>query len=93
MSAPQIDEPQRSRLRLWIALVVTAVAVPLLVIDNLPAGDDDADGTATTVLVVPPSSVPDGRPSTGPVKGASVVTSSTTSSTVPLTITTTTVPA
>ena len=83
------DEPGRRRL--WIALAVTLVAVPLLVLDNLP--DDDADGASTTSLgVVAPSEAPDERAPAGPAKGISVVTSSTTSSTVPLTTTTTAVP-
>lgn len=78
------------RRRLLIALGVTAVAAPLLVIDNLPG--DGADTTTTTLGIVAPSVAPDDRPETGPAKGISVVTSSTTSSTEPIVITTTTVP-
>lgn len=89
MVEPIVPVPQNGRRRLWIALAVTAVAVPLLVIDNLPGGTDVAD-TSTTLRSVSPVMAPLDRPATGPVKGASVVTSSTTSSTVPITVTTTT---
>jgi hypothetical protein len=89
-----VAEPEapvhRERRRLWIALAVTAVAAPLLVLDNLPADAED-DETVTTLRVVAPSQAPDDRPETGPPKGVSVVTSSTTSSTEPIVITTTTV--
>lgn len=85
---------QRARRRrgLWIALVVTAVAVPLIVIDNLP-GDEPEEDPLEEVRIVTPVDVPRDRPETGPVKGVSVVTSSTTSSTLPITTTTTTIPA
>ena len=87
MSEPTLGPDHAGRRRLLIALAVTLVAVPLLVLDNLP--DDDGGGSTTTSLgVVAPSEIPDERPETGPAKGISVVTSSTTSSTVPLTTTT-----
>ncbi|WP_436793175.1 hypothetical protein [Actinospongicola halichondriae] len=82
---------QRARRRrgLWIALAVTAVAVPVLVIDNLPGSDPEPD-PLTEVRIVTPSDVPRDRAESGPRKGVSVVTSSTTSSTLPITTTTTT---
>ncbi len=90
MTEPEVPV-RHVRRRLWIALAVTAAAVPLLVLDNLP--NDAHDGkTVTTRRVVAPISVPTDRPVTGPVKGVSVVTSSTTSSTQPIVITTTTLP-
>ncbi len=89
MAEPIVPVPHHGRRRLWIALAVTAAAVPLLVIDNLPGRTDTAD-TPTTVRVVAPVIAPIDRPATGPTKGVSVVTSSTTSSTLPITITTTT---
>lgn len=90
MVEPIVPAPPDGRRRLWIALAVTAVAVPVLVYDNLP-GDDASGDTPTTVRVVAPVIVPLDRPATGPVKGVSVVTSSTTSSTLPITTTTTTI--
>lgn len=79
------------RRRLWVAVAATMVAVPLLVLDNLTADPGDASGTtASTSGAVATVVVPHDRPETGPVKGISVVTSSTTSSTVPLTLATTT---
>ena len=89
MTEPEVVPVAPQRRRLWIALAVTAVAVPLLVLDNLPA-DADGDETITTRRVVAPVSVPPERPESGPAKGVSVVTSSTTSSTLPIIITTTT---
>lgn len=89
MSEPD-SAPEPGRRRLWVALAVTAVAIPLLALDNLP-GDSESDDPTTTG-VVEPVSVPADRPESGPTKGVSVVTSSTTSSTVPITITTTTLP-
>ena len=79
------------RRRLWVAVAATMVAVPLLVLDNLTAdaGDGPDRGTPTTGAVLTVV-VPHDRPETGPAKGISVVTSSTTSSTVPLTLATTT---
>lgn len=80
------------RRRLWVAVAATMVAVPLLLLDNLTADADDeptgtnSSGTRAVVTVV----VPLDRPETGPAKGISVVTSSTTSSTVPITAATTT---
>ena len=80
------------RRRLWVAVAATMVAVPLLLLDNLTAdADDDPAGTTSVdkragVTVV----IPLDRPETGPAKGISVVTSSTTSSTVPITAATTT---
>ncbi len=90
MTEPERATSARSR-RLWIALAITAVAVPLLVIDNLPA-DDTADEPGSPSGIVTPASIPADRPTTGPDKGVSVVTSSTTSSTLPIVITTTTLP-
>ena len=90
MAEPEVPV-HRERRRLWVALAVTAVAVPLLVLDNLPSDADD-DEPVTTARVVTASLAPDDRPETGPPKGLSVVTSSTTSSTEPIVITTTTAP-
>lgn len=82
---------RRRRLGLWIALAITAIAVPFVVMDNLPGGDDDGSDPLNQVRVVTPvEAVPSDRPETGPAKGVSVVTSSTTSSTLPITTTTTT---
>ncbi len=81
----------RRRRGLWIALAVTAVAVPLLVVDNLP-DDEPTPDPLNEVRIVTPSDVPRDRSEIGPVKGISVVTSSTTSSTLPITTTTTTLP-
>lgn len=79
------------RRRLWVAVVATMVAAPLLVLDNLTADPGDASGTeAPATRPVATVVVPHDRPETGPVKGISVVTPSTTSSTVPLTLATTT---
>ncbi len=90
MTEPEVPV-RHVRRRLWIALAVTAAAIPLLVLDNLPTHAHD-DKTVTTRQVVAPISVPRDRPVTGPVKGVSVVTSSTTTSTQPIVITTTTLP-
>lgn len=89
MTEPEVAVHHGPR-RLWIALAVTAVAVPLLVLDNLDSGPSRDE--TTTTRVVTPVSVPEDRPESGPVKGISVVTSSTTSSTQPIVITTTTLP-
>lgn len=89
MTEPEVPAHHAPR-RLWIALAVTAVAIPLLVLDNLDS--DPSPDETTTTRVVTPASVPDQRPETGPAKGISVVTSSTTSSTQPIVITTTTLP-
>jgi hypothetical protein len=85
---------QRDRRRrgLWIALAVTAVAVPVLVIDNLPGDEDEPDPLTEVRVITPVSDIPADRAETGPSKGVSVVTSSTTSSTLPITTTTTTIP-
>ncbi len=91
MTEPEVPV-RHARRRLWIALAVTAAAIPLLVLDNLPA-DAHRDKTVTTGRVVAPISVPEDRPVSGPMKGVSVVTSSTTSSTQPIVVTTTTLPA
>jgi len=88
--ADPVPPGHRARRRLLVALAVTAVAIPLLVLDNLPDGTADAE--SVTTRMVPPASVPSDRPESGPVKGISVVTSSTTSSTQPIVITTTTLP-
>lgn len=80
----------RRRWGLWLALAVTVVAVPLIVLDNLPGDDDDVDPLKQVQVVTPVDVVPSDRPETGPAKGVSVVTSSTTSSTLPITTTTTT---
>ena len=88
MAEPEVPV-HRERRRLWVALAVTAVAAPFLVLDNLPADAGD-DEPVTTLGVVAPSLAPDDRPETGPPKGLSVVNSSTTSSTEPIVITTTT---
>lgn len=97
MSGPTtgaVTEPptpeHRGRRRLLVALAVTVVAIPLLVLDNLP--EDTGSGKSSTTHVVPPASAPEDRPESGPVKGISVVTSSTTSSTQPIVVTTTTLP-
>lgn len=87
---PYADRPRR-RWGRWLAVVVTVVAVPVVVIDNLPGGEPEQD-PLSGVRVVTPKDVPRDRPETGPVKGVSVVTSSTTSSTLPITTTTTTIP-
>jgi hypothetical protein len=87
---PPVAPVHPHRRRLLIAVGVTAIAAPILVIDNLPDADDAT--TTTTLGVVAPSIAPDDRPETGPPKGISVVTSSTTSSTQPIVITTTTLP-
>lgn len=89
MVEPIVPAPPDGRRRIWIALGVTALALPLLVLDNLSDDSEPAE-PPTTVRAVAPMRVPLDRPETGPVKGVSVVTSSTTSSTVPITITTTT---
>lgn len=83
----------RRRWGLWLALAVTVVAVPLVVIDNLPGDEGEADPLNEVRVVTPVEAVPSDRPETGPAKGVSVVTSSTTSSTLPITTTTTTIPA
>lgn len=79
------------RRRLWVAVAATLVAAPLLLLDNLTAdaGDDGAK-TPTTVRALNTVVVPLDRPETGPAKGISVVTTSTTFSTVPITAATTT---
>lgn len=77
-----------SRRSVWVAIAATCVAVPLLLFDNVSTGGgDDPSPTSISVATVV---VPLGRPETGPVKGVSVVTTSTTSSTVPITANTTT---
>jgi hypothetical protein len=83
------DEVQAppSRRRMWVAIAATCVAVPLLLFDNLSTDDDSPARPVATVATIV---VPLDRPETGPVKGVSVVTSSTTSSTVPITANTTT---
>lgn len=84
-----VDQPPVRRWKVWLALGVTAVAIPVVVIDNLPE-DDPEQRPLGGIRVVTPASVPTDRAETGPAKGVSVVTSSTTSSTLPLTTTTTT---
>jgi hypothetical protein len=79
------------RRRLWVAVAATLVAAPLLLIDNLTADAEDGDGTTpATSRTVATVVVPLDRPETGPAKGISVVTTSTTSSTVPITVAVTT---
>lgn len=79
------------RRRLWVAVAATLVAAPLLLLDNLTADAEDGEGTTpTTSRAVATVVVPLDRPETGPAKGISVVTTSTTSSTVPITVATTT---
>lgn len=85
---PDLPPPPVRRRRVWLALAVSAIAIPILVLDNLDEGDDTSP--VDDVRVVVPAVAPDDRPDAGPAKGVSVVTSSTTSSTVPLTTTTTT---
>jgi len=85
-----VVRPDRRR-RFWIALAVTAVAVPVLVVDNLPDEPERSDAPASIGVVTPVRAPVDRAPS-GPPKGASVVTSSTTSSTLPITTSTTTTP-
>ena len=79
-----------TRRSLWVAVAATCVAVPLLLFDNLSADGDDGDRSTRPVATIATVVVPLDRPDTGPVKGISVVTSSTTSSTVPITVNTTT---
>lgn len=81
------------RRRLWVAVAATMVAVPLLLLDNLTADveDDPAGTTSLTKRAALTVVAPQDRPETGPAKGISVVTSSTTSSTVPITAATTTI--
>jgi hypothetical protein len=67
------------RRRLWVAVAATMVA------DDEPTGPRSSGARAVVTVVVPLD-----RPETGPAKGISVVTSSTTSSTVPITAATTT---
>ncbi len=86
-----LDPPRPNRWWVWAALVLTAIAIPLVVIDNLPE-DAEEESPITGAEVVVPSEVPSDRPAEGPAKGVSVVTSSTTSSTLPITTTTTTLP-
>ncbi|MDE0802880.1 MAG: hypothetical protein OSA99_06110 [Acidimicrobiales bacterium] len=81
---------RRRRLGLWIALAVTAIAVPFVIVDNLPGDDGESDPLNQVRVVTPVEAVPSDRAETGPAKGVSVVTSSTTSSTLPITTTTTT---
>jgi len=78
------------RRRLWVAVAATVLALPLLLLDNLgaDAGEDDPPGPVARPLQT--VAVPLDRPETGPAKGISVVTTSTTSSTVPITAATTT---
>lgn len=92
MTAPVEDEVpgSRHRRRLLVAVAATLVAVPLLVLDNLTGDDADDDAPASTNRSLATVVVPLDRPETGPAKGISVVTSSTTSSTVPITAATTT---
>lgn len=92
MLEPDVPIAPVRRWRVWVALAVSAIAIPIIVIDNLP---DDSDDTSPvdSVNVVAPTAAPADRPASGPPKGVSVVTSSTTSSTLPLTTTTTTTPA
>jgi hypothetical protein len=79
------------RRRLWVAVAATLVAAPLLLLDNLTADAEDGDGTTPiTSRAVATVVVPLDRPETGPAKGISVVTTSTTSSTVPITVAVTT---
>jgi hypothetical protein len=87
---PAVEPERNMRRRLLVALAVTAAAVPILLLDNLPSGS--GGGESRTTRVVAPASIPADRPTSGPQKGISVVTSSTTSSTLPITITTTTLP-
>ena len=92
MTEPIVPEPaRRSRLGLWVALGITLVAVPLLLLDNL-GGNDGGGVDVPRVTIVSPVSPPENRAESGPPKGVSVVTSSTTSSTLPITTTTTTPP-
>ncbi len=80
-----------NRRRLWVAVAATAVALPLLLLDNLTADPDEGPARTTSVTArVATAAAPRDRPETGPAKGISVVTSSTTSSTVPITALTTT---
>ena len=78
-----------SRRSMWVAIAATCVAVPLLLFDNVSTGSDQPASTVPTLRTATVV-MPLDRPATGPVKGISVVTSSTTSSTVPITANTTT---
>lgn len=80
----------RPRRRLWIAVAVTAAAVPLLVLDNRSDDDEPTSTIPTMGMTSGAPLVDNDRPETGPPKGVSVVTSSTTSSTTPITTTITT---
>ncbi len=81
--------PHQPRRRgVLVALVATAIAVPLLLLDLQT--DDGGETSPVTTRAVSTVVVPLDRPETGPPKGISVVTSSTTSSTTPITTTTTT---
>lgn len=79
-----------TRWRLWAAIAATCVAVPLLLLDNLDADDDGDERAPVLARTFDSVVVPLDRPATGPAKGISVVTTSTTSSTVPITVATTT---
>lgn len=85
------DPPRRPRIGLWVAIGVTVLAVPLLLLD-LGGDDDDRGPRIPPVTVIMPVDPPQGRAESGPAKRVSVVTSSTTSSTLPITTTTTTPP-
>lgn len=80
---------QPRRRGVLLALVATAVAIPLLLLDM--QSDDEGDSSPVTTRAISTVVVPMDRPETGPPKGISVVTSSTTSSTTPITTTTTTI--
>ena len=60
MTEPEVPV-HHARRRLLVALAVTAVAVPLLVLDNLPA-DANGDETTTSLGVVIASVAPADRP-------------------------------
>lgn len=92
MTRPVEDEAPASphRRRLLVAVAATLVAVPVLLLDNIDGDAADEDPPASTNRSIATVVVPLDRPETGPAKGISVVTSSTTSSTVPITAATTT---
>ena len=60
MTEPIVPEPpRRPRLGLWVAIGITLLAVPLLLLDR--AGDDDAGGRKIPpVTVIMRAAVPDG---------------------------------
>ena len=88
---PHLLPHQPRRRGVLFALVATALALPLLLLDI--RSDDSGDSSPVTTRGLSTVVVPLDRPETGPPKGISVVTAPTTSSTEPITTTTTTIAA